>query len=209
MTATRLLFLVAVLTVCCAGSLRATFSGLLVIPTAETVGDREYIVETDLYGEAPELGADVRLFGAEFGFGNRFECGLNYDYSKHPITTWFVDAKYLIAAGKTSAAVGFCNVGKHLPPCPYVVGKLPVGTGRLHFGAMRTSAGNNLIVGADTGFDRAWTLMADYTSGMANEASAGVNYQFNPQSGVALGALFPNAGGTSVLTLQIYFGGSF
>lgn len=191
------------------GPAAAIPTSLVIIPTAETVGDRGFKTEMDFFGQPSELVSDERYFGTEFGWGSRFEGGLNYDFSREPTTTWFIDAKYLIAAGRAAAAVGLFNVGMHLPPSPYVIGKIQMGTCRLHTGSMLINGSGRLMVGVDTGFNRTWTFMADYTSGPAAQSSAGVNCRFSPSLGVMFGGVFPNSGGASMLTLQIVYSGSF
>ena len=57
----------------------ACCSGLLIIPTADTVGANQYDVEVQIDGDKQKYKADTYLLNTEFGFGNRVEVGADVD----------------------------------------------------------------------------------------------------------------------------------
>jgi hypothetical protein len=54
----------------------------LVIPTADTVGDNQYDIETQIDGNTKLLKSDTYLRNTEWGFGNRFEAGIDVDLNQ-------------------------------------------------------------------------------------------------------------------------------
>lgn len=188
-------------------------SGLGVIPTAETVGADQYGVEFQFDGPFPVRSTDVYIINTEFGLGDRFEAGVDYDLSDGVATRALINAKYLLAVGtprSPAVAVGVCSVGRHTKATPYAVLTQEFTGCRGHLGVMHTEDHNRVFVGVDKALAERWTVMADYTAGDEGWSSLGANYQFTDGFGVFAGAQFPNAGGeASWFTLHFVFSGPY
>lgn len=191
----------------------ATYSGLLIIPTAETVGADQYSIEVQMDGDVSEATADGWLLNTQFGFGERFEAGLDFDLSSHVdegarlLLNW----KYLPLVDnrrRFCVAIGVFNTHPQHRSTPYLVTTWDASLLRVHGGLQRCDGTAHWLVGADRAFDRL-TLMADYTEGSENFASAGFNYQFSDVIGLMAGLLFPNDGSKTGFTIHLVIGGSY
>lgn len=189
---------------------RACYSGLVIIPTTDTVGAGQYGVEFQTDGDFPTPEPDTYILNTQFGVTDRFEAGVDFDFSDGGNPELLFNAKYVFLKSKNvSAAVGVCNAGEHSSANPYAVLTRDYGFGRLHAGALRSDDKTFWFAGADTPITDKLTLMADYTSGDENYSSAGLGYQFNDHCGLLAGAQFPNAGGDTLYTVHLCFTGAF
>ncbi|MHB9026873.1 MAG: hypothetical protein ACYC7E_22290 [Armatimonadota bacterium] len=189
----------------------ASYSGLLIIPTAETVGAGQFTVYLQVDGQIPDTVADTYLLDTEFGIGDRLEVGVDYDLSAGADPRWLFNAKYLFAEmpGLHAAlAAGVTDVGNHLRPTPYVVMSKEHGAFRGHLGLMRIDGENDWFAGLDGAVNDKVTLMADYTSGDENGTSVGFDYALNDSLSISPGVVFPNDGSDTRFTLYLCFYGS-
>lgn len=204
---------VAVVALLCAGGpAAACLTGLVVIPTAEVLGDGQYGVELQFDGATSALQTDTYIANTEIGIGDRFEAGLDYDASEAANPKYMINAKYLLAMapdGRWAAAAGLDGVARNAKPAPYVAGLRDFGLVRAHLGAIRIESRSFWFVGLDHAVSERLTLMADHVSGMENSSSVGVNYQFSKTTGFMAGFIFPNSGWDSRFTLHLVFGGSY
>ena len=195
-----------------ASSAHATYSGLVLIPTADMVPAGEYAVELQLDGTLAEDKVDTRLFNTQFGFTPRLEVGLDFDLSKDIDSRILTNAKYIISPGgenRPSVALGTFNLAPNFKHTPYIVATQDFKSMRGHLGIMRTDSKNRLFVGADYQVNNKITLMADYTAGAENSSSAGINYQLSDRFGILSGVQFPNAGGDTLFTLHFTLSGEY
>ena len=187
----------------------ATYTGLLIIPTAETVGADQYSVEYQYDGVIEGQNIITNFINTEIGIGNRIETGFDFGLEKDEKPFIIGNAKYLLSKSNEQAlAVGVYGWGQNTKSFPYIVGLKDLGVFRFHFGGIRANDKNEWFVGADRTFDK-WTLMADYTSGSGNFSSAGFYYQSNDRFGVSAGAVFTNDSLDSNLTMQFIYGASY
>jgi len=191
----------------------ACYTGLTLIPTAETVGANRYGVELQFDGAFPARSTDTRIVNTQFGFGERLEAGVDYDLSEEAPTRVLLNAKCLLATGgeRTPAlAVGICDVGRHLKSTPYAVATQELRGLRGHLGIARIESSGRWFVGTDGAVSERVTLMADCTSGDENWWSLGANYQFDHSLGVLAGVQFPSNGDDDpMFTVHVVFSGPY
>ena len=190
----------------------ATYSGLVLIPTADMVPVGEYAVELQFDGSLGACKADTELLNTQFGFSSRLEAGLDFDLSKGVDSRILTNAKYIISPGgenRPSLALGTFNLAPNFKHTPYVVATQDFKAMRGHLGIMRTDSKNRLFVGADCPINDKISLMADYTGGEENSSSVGINYQPSDRFGILSGVQFPNAGGDTLFTVHFTLSGEF
>ncbi|HEY3285210.1 MAG TPA: hypothetical protein VGN26_23305 [Armatimonadota bacterium] len=191
---------------------RATYSGLTLIPTADTVGAGQYGLELQSDGSASTLSPDTYLLNSQFGFGSRFEAGTDLDLSPgaNPVFLW--NAKWVAARSNKrdlGLALGVMNVGKGTMPTRYAVLSKGWSALRGHVGALKGECAGRWFLGLDRPVTTKATLMADYTSGRESFWSLGVAYQSSPSTGWVLGAQVPNGGGSVGFTLHLCLNGAY
>lgn len=188
----------------------ACFSGLVGIPTTDLVSPCEYSVIAQFDGVVPGHTVDTYLLDTEFGLTDRFEAGLDYDFSAGATTRALFNAKYVppVEDGALPYAVGVFNVGRHVKASPYIVVSPDTALARLHAGAIILDGTPQAMFGADRALGR-YTLMADYTTGAASYATVGVYTDLTERVNLLAGAYFPNAGGETLFTVQLGFCGPF
>ena len=180
------------------------YSGLLVIPTASTVGEDTYSCELQADGVVEGLTMDATLFNNEFGLGKRWELGADIDFENSDSRV-IGNAKYVAYGsdeGPLAFAVGVAGVANRLKPTFYGVATIGSGITHLHLGTMRIDGSNRLIAGLDRHLGK-FTLMGDYTSGHDGLSSLGFNYQVTDNFGVMAGALFPNDSSDTGFTVHL------
>ena len=191
---------------------RACYSGLALIPTAETVGSNQYSVTLQTDGTFDKLKADTYIVNTQFGIGDRFEAGLDYDASAGIDTRLFWNAKYILTNFNKDAAafaIGYTGIAKNQKSAPYITLTNDFKAIRGHIGFIKSDDKYRLFIGADKELSDKFCLMADYTYGDENLSSVALNYQMNDTISCLVGAQFPNEGGDSLFTFQIAFGGSY
>jgi hypothetical protein len=194
-----------------AGPAWSSCSGLSVIPTADVVGAGRYALELQAGGLLPARQADVYVLNTEFGFGDRFEAGVDFDLSAHADPRVFFNAKYVLAAAGASCAlaVGVNDIAEAGKPAPYLVGTADLQAARLHLGALRQEGYSRWFAGADRALTERVTFAADYTSGREQYASVGLEYRMGERASVFAALLFPNGGGDTEFSLHLCFTGSY
>jgi hypothetical protein len=188
-------------------------TGIIIIPTAETVGENQYSIELQFDGEFPTGRASERILNTQFGIGPRLEAGVDFDFSKDADSRLLGNAKYMLISeneGLPDLAVGVDSIFADEGSVPYIVATQPWGCIRGHFGCQRCEGRNRWFVGSDYAPTERLTFMADYTSGKENFSSAGVDYQFADKFAITAGVQFPNSREEDTLyTLQFVFGGTY
>jgi hypothetical protein len=174
----------------------ATYSGLVVIPTADVLADGEYCIEPQIDDTFGGDGEQVRILNTQFGLASRLEAGVDYDLSEDVDTRVFLNAKYLLLPGtqkSPAVAVGVCGIGEDVRSSSYVVGTQEIApSSRVHLGVMRIEGKNRWFVGADYAVSEKLTLMADYTYGDENCSSVGFDYAVSDKVSIFGGILIPN-----------------
>ncbi len=191
----RVLLLACTLLLAAVAPSLACYSGLLVIPTADTVGANQYDIETQFDGTVKMVKVDTYLLNTELGFSNRFEAGVDVDLRNKTDDRFLFNGKYLLAKsadGKLAAAAGVCNCAPHLESTPYLVATQNFCRIRGTLGASYLYHNTAAIIGVDKTFTPHLTLIADYTTGKSNFYSVGINYHYNTRVGIMAGVEFPN-----------------
>jgi len=202
----------AVLLVIITSPVRSCYSGLTVIPTTDVVGAGQYSLDLQTDGSLPVPRADFYLLNTEFGIGDRFEAGVDFDLSEDADPRVLLNAKYVFArnADNTRAlAAGISSLADGVKSVPYVTGMADLRAFRLHLGMLHQEGMDRWFAGVDRELTDKLYACADYTNGDENYSSVGVNYQFTENTGVFAGVLFPNAGGDTEFTLHLVFCGSY
>lgn len=190
----------------------ACYSGLMLIPTTDTVGAKQYGIEFQVDGSIPRPKTDTYILNTEVGIKDRIEAGVDFDLSKDADPRLLFNGKYVFAKradGAQAMAVGVCAVGAQVKASPYLVGTRDFGFARGHAGVIGVEGQTCWFVGADHAMTEQLTLMADYTSGDENYSSLGASYQVSDHFGILAGAQFPNAGGDTLFTVHLCLTGLF
>jgi len=188
----------------------ACYSGLTIIPTAETLGEGYYGIEPELDGRLGSRTVETRLLNTEIGIGRRFEAGVDFDLSKDAPTGLLLNAKWLVAEGgerKPAVALGICNVGRHVVSSPYVVGTQQLGARlRGHAGVIGVEGDSHPFVGLDSEIAPGVVAMADYTEGSDSFSSLGVGWEMGgPWSAMAALQLPNTRGEETLFTVHLVF----
>jgi hypothetical protein len=176
----------------------ACYSGLVIIPTAETVGADTLSLDLQVDGSFARQTGDTKIINTEFGLGSRWEAGVDYDASDGADSRWFGNAKYLALEDRATApalALGITNVGRHITAVPYAVASHDFSVVQGHLGWGRFESKDRWFAGVDKDLNEKLSIMADYTSGDDNASSIGLNYDLGHCWSVCLGAMYPNGGG--------------
>jgi len=176
----------------------ACYSGLLVIPTADTVGANQYDIELQADGTTDKLKADTYILNTQFGLGKRLELGVDVDLHEKTDDRFLFNGKYILAKstdGKHAIAAGVCNFSPtaDIDSPPYLVATLDFGALRGTLGATYLNTQTQAIVGIDKTVNPRLTLMADYTTGKDNYTSVAFYYHFVDRVGVMAGVELPNS----------------
>jgi len=171
-------------------------SGLLVIPTADTMPHGAYSAEIQADGVVEGIKTKAVLLNNQMGLGGRFEFGVDLDPDRSSDSNAIANAKCQVLSalsGRVMAAIGVSSVARSVRPAPYAVTSTDLGVCRVHLGVMRVDGSDRCIAGFDKRFGKL-TAMADYTSGDGGLCSLGVNYQFTDSFGVMAGPVLHRGG---------------
>ncbi|MGB9588371.1 MAG: hypothetical protein ACPL7O_09340 [Armatimonadota bacterium] len=189
----------------------AAYSGLVLIPTADVLGQGEYCIEPQVDDTLEGDESATRMLNLQLGLTPRFEMGIDLDVSDEADTRSYLNAKYLAVAGgenKPAIAVGICNMGNNSCSSPYIVGTHEFTSARAHLGVMRIDHKNRLFIGADRPISDKLTLMADYTAGDENYSSVGFDYAVTEKFSIFGGILIPNDSDSDTgFSLHLVFSG--
>jgi hypothetical protein len=174
------------------------YSGLVTVPTADTVENGRYSVELQTDFVTPiSSETSSRFINTEFGAANHLELGLDLDLSNATSGRVNGNGKYVFDLGhkdELPLAIGFSRIDGRFNSDPYVALSHRFKPGRLHLGAIRSDGKTRWFTGVDRTVGRKWTLMADYASGDENFLSFGANYVVSPRFSIVAGVQFPNEG---------------
>jgi hypothetical protein len=185
----------------------ASPTGLIIIPTAETVGNGMYSFEMDIAGSISGRTTDSFVFNSEFGLGDRFETGLDYASGPDSPCGFLLNAKYILKTDlrhSLSYAIGIYNQAPDSVASTYVVATRRTSNLGLHMGIADTDA-VAWFVGIDHPISNRWISMADYTSGSGNSSSFGLLYQASNSFSITIGSELPNSGGETQYVLQFIY----
>ena len=193
-------------------SSRASYSGLVLIPTADVSGAYTWVLDLHWTAYSNAFSTDELLLNTEFGIGERFEIGIDMNLSRDVSDgRLLLNAKYVLLQSERhqfALAAGIQNMNEGFTPYPFLVATKDWSLFRTHFGVQRESETKrtNWFVGLDRTFDEKWQVMADYTSGEENYASAGLAWS-GKRWQFMLGAQWPNAGGPAIAVFHVVLSG--
>ncbi len=188
----------------------ACYSGLALIPSADTVGAKQYSVELQTDGSISKPRAGTFYINSQFGITNNFEAGIDYDLSKDVTSRVLINAKYRFiksADEKQAIAIGICNLSSKNKSNLYVVNSQDFDILRGHVGMIEVNEKARYFIGIDHDVNDRLNLMVDYTNGLDNYSSFGANYQITDKCGVLAGIELPNGGGEILFTLHFCLAG--
>lgn len=184
----------------------ACYSGLTLIPTAETVGDGVLSIEEQVDTSASPVRTQSHIFNTQYGIGERFEAGVDFDLSDDVDSRALANAKYVLAPhnGKTLAlAAGVYNIDTDFRSIPYLTCCAHNRVADFHFGAMRTDGNNRWFAGIHRPLFGPVCLMADHISGDENFSAIGIECELSDRLGLLIGKQFPNGSGDPTLTFHL------
>ena len=189
----------------CALPVYACYSGLVIIPTADTIGKGQCGVELQMDVVMSTTKADTQLINTEFGIGDRMELGVDFDESEGAEATKMINAKLVLAniySAKTSIAAGVCNLANEIKSNPFLVATKDCNEFRVHFGGIHIDGKQRWFAGVDHALNDRLIFMADYTNGLDNYSSLGFGYQISSSKSILAGVVFPNGSGDSLFTMH-------
>jgi hypothetical protein len=189
--------------------LSACYSGLLVIPTTDITCNGDFVIDLQWEGWANELREKQSVFNTEFGIGDRFEFGFDFNLTEtdneHSV---MFNAKYLLFETKDSSfkiAAGLYNTNSNFDNIPYIIASKDFKFFRTHFGFQREYGGTiNYILGIDKITESGFQICVDKIRGEENYLSFGIGYFKNCFS-TMVGYQWPNCGGKPELVFHIIF----
>jgi len=186
-------------------------SALMLAPTTDVIPVGHLSMEYQGDSTTPVSSDTAKQFiNTEIGWARNFEAGVDLDVSDDAHGRAILNGKYRFdLAPKLSAAVGAQSIDSRFKSIPYVTSGLETSIARVTLGALHYEGDTSWFVGLDRAFNHKLTLMADYVSGDAFYASAGLSYSFTPQFGLVAGAEFPNMdGGDTVYSVHFVMCGN-
>jgi hypothetical protein len=172
-------------------------SGLVTIPTADTVGAREHAFGLQ-FSEVNLPSGDIfdDYLETEFGLGDRCEWGV--DQSLNAAGAWW-NFKYVLCSetkSRPAMAIGVQNIGPGNDTQPFAVGYTSFGSTRLHAGAITVTQTIRGMVGIDyTASDRL-LLIVDHMGGSDSFTGAAVQWSLGKEWSVTAAWLHGNASST-------------
>ena len=183
---------------CSAIGASATPTSNIVVPIADTLGNREGYLGYTLTG-SERLDSRYGHYGAvTLGLLDRFEIGAGHDFLGNG--TWSLKASVLedvaLGPGAVAFSVGVMNAsGKRVDP--YAVGRYDFKGVRVHAGLGRFDGVETGFLGADCSLGRYGVLQADYTGGPAGYLWVAHTYAFGNGLSAQFAVGKPNRGDNS------------
>lgn len=190
----------------------AELSSLIVIPTADVTGEGRYRIDGQVLASISSSGRTAWTLNNEFGIGDRFEAGVDFDLTPGDKTLFMPNFKYTFPVGgqpKTRVALGYWDPEGIMGPYPFTVATRDFGIARLHLGLVRGEYEFRWLAGTDRTIGNRLTLMADYTNGWESAWSVGGLLEFGSRWGLLVGVIFPNSDGPSYLEVQLIHNGQY
>ncbi len=189
--------------------LSACYSGLLVVPTTDMTSNGDFVLDIQWEGWADKLREKQAILNTEFGIGDRFEFGFDFNLTEtdneHSV---MFNAKILFYETKDSSfklAGGIYNSNSNFDTIPYIVASKDFKFFRTHFGFQREYGGSvNYILGVDKITENGFQICVDKIRGEENYLSFGIGYSKNCFS-TMFGYQWPNCGGKPELVFHIIF----
>jgi len=185
----------------------ACYGGLLVIPTTDTAGDGNFVVDLHWEGWGEELREKHTIINTEFGVTDRFEFGIDFNLKARGAgSTPLGNAKYLLVdRGDLGLKIagGIYNINRDGEMIPYLIVTKDFKYFRVHGGLQREYDGKtSCIAGVDKITDNGWQFCVDRISGEENYLSCGIGWAKGAM-GFMGGCQWPNGGGRPELVFHV------
>ncbi|MGB9620105.1 MAG: hypothetical protein ACPL7K_06820, partial [Armatimonadota bacterium] len=178
------------------------------VPTAETVGAGNMLLEFTNYGYSAMFSTESTAgILSQFGLGDCLEFGADKYETEQASETYF-NAKLRIIeqnSRRPSLAFGLMDVSKSGPPTSYLVASKSIGSVRTHLGLIRGSYSHGTMAGIDLDLSDTLWFSADYLPGESNHLRLGVSRSIGSDTWVQLSFGIPNDKQTSASELALTF----
>jgi hypothetical protein len=182
---------------------------LIVIPTADIREPGTYEIELQHDGQSGfPINTKGIFLNTQFGIAHQLEAGVDFQFSGEPDTAALYNFKYALPLKGLPIAHGMYNIGNHSKPIGYAVSGSRLGHFHIHVGAQQADDDIQMLLGAHREIKKLM-LLADYTSGDDNFASAGLEYALSGSFVLQWGALFPNTNGKTEYTFHLIYNSRF
>ncbi len=146
------------------------YSGLLVVPTTDTAGEGNFLIDLHWEGWGHGMEEKQTIFNTEFGVTDRFEFGVDFNLTERETeTTPLFNAKYLLVDKEDwgfRLAAGIYNLNQDGEVMPYLIATRDFKYFRVHGGVQREYDGaTQYIVGVDKMTENGWQFCVDRISG--------------------------------------------
>ncbi|MBP6963712.1 MAG: hypothetical protein KBC96_04825 [Armatimonadetes bacterium] len=178
------------------GTCLACTSGLIAIPTAETVPHGEYDIEPQIDGVMSGLRDDTWILNTQFGLTPRLAAGVDFQWADGDDGEVLLNFQYLLVPStdvRPAVAVGIHSLGVGPEHGRFLVATQELDALRVHAGVESIENESQWFVGADYAVSERLVLMGDYTAGSENCSSVGFCWHQREGFDVQLGVLFPNS----------------
>lgn len=185
----------------------ACYGGLLVIPTTDTSGDGNFVIDLHWEGWGDGLKEKHTIINTEFGITDRFEFGVDFNLKvRETGSTPLFNAKYLLVDREDwgfRLAGGIYNLNQEGEMIPYLIATKDFKYFRVHGGLQREYDGKtHCIIGLDKITGNGWQFCVDKISGDDNYLSCGIGWA-NDLVGFMGGCQWPNGGGKPELVFHV------
>jgi len=178
------------------------------IPTAETVGANNLLLEFTNYGYSTMCTTESTVgVLSQFGLGDRLEFGADkYETEEYSETYLNGKFKLLPENGYTPAlAVGMMDVNRLSVPTFFSVVSKTLGSVRTHVGFIQGSYTHGMMAGIDLDISEKLWFGADYLPGDENHFRLGLSHTLGPDSSVLLTLGAPNNRNVGTTELGVTF----
>lgn len=181
--------------------------GLLVIPTTDTAGDGNFVIDLHWEGWGDGFKEKHTIINTQFGVTDRFEFGVDFNMTEREAgSTPLFNAKYILVDREDwgfKLAAGIYNLNQDGELMPYLIATKDFRYFRVHGGVQKEYGGaTHYIVGVDKITENGWQLCVDRISGEENYLSCGVGWA-NDVLGLMGGCQWPNGGGKPELVFHV------
>ncbi len=175
--------------------LYSSATGLIVIPIADCVGDKNLKIEYTLDLAALNVDDIPQAFvNSEYGIGKRFELGVDIGLTSRTAKKLYGNFKYIPIGqpGVAAFAVGIQTIQAEDDSAGYIVYSRQLKLLRTHLGMQELNRKITPFLGVDHLLSGDLDINIDWTGGKQNYWSIGFVYNLDSGFGGQLGLLVPN-----------------
>jgi len=198
----------AALVLVAAGAACCYPTSLNYVPTAETLGAGNALLEFTNYGYTAIFSAESTTgFLSQFALGDCLEFGADkYETEDSSETYFHVKLRVTAEKGRRPAlAFGLMDISRLGPPTSYFVASKSIGSIRTHVGFLRGSYSHGTMLGIDADLSDALWFSADYLPGESNHLRLGISHSLGSDTWVQLSFGMPNSRDAGASELALTF----